>query len=119
MEGERAEQEGPPSEYGGNALKDSSKDKYSLLTLTLTIPYYQGDSASKPKLEYRLATIAQLISSNLDILGDLVNHSGADGNVEILEDDIRIPNGVVRFIIRGGGETISSIQACSGCKIQI
>jgi len=118
-EGERAEREGPPPEYDGKALEDSNEDKYSSLALTLTRPYYQGDNASKPKSEYRPATVAQLISGNPDVLGDLGNGSGPDGNVELLEEAIRIPNGVVGFIIGRGGETISSMQARSGCKVQI
>eukprot|EP00536_Pseudo-nitzschia_multiseries_P010638 jgi/Psemu1/67513/estExt_Genemark1.C_3330001 len=117
-EGERAEREGPPPEDDGKALEDS-KDRYTSSALTLTRPYYQADSASRPKSEYRPATVAQLISGNPDVLGDLGKGSGADGSVEILEESIRIPNGVVGFIIGRGGETISSMQARSGCKVQI
>mmetsp|Transcript_5977 Transcript_5977/g.16992 ORF Transcript_5977/g.16992 Transcript_5977/m.16992 type:complete len:777 (+) Transcript_5977:126-2456(+) len=117
-EGERAEREGPPPEDDGKSLEDN-KGKYSSSALTLTRPYYQADSASRPKSEYRPATVAQLISGNPDVLGDVGKGSGTNGSVEILEESIRIPNGVVGFIIGRGGETISSMQARSGCKVQI
>jgi len=38
---------------------------------------------------------------------------------EILEEQIGVPNGVVGFIIGRGGENITSMQARSGCKVQI
>jgi far upstream element-binding protein len=45
------------------------------------------------------------------------NHYGNYG--EMLEEQIGVPNGVVGFIIGRGGENITSMQARSGCKIQI
>jgi len=36
-----------------------------------------------------------------------------------MEEEIHVPNGVVGYLIGRGGETISSMQARSGCKVQI
>jgi len=120
-EGERADREGPPPDENvdSKAIEGGDQNKYSSSALTLTRPYYQGDIATRPKSEYRPATVAQLISGNPDVLGDRGTGSGAEGNVELLEESIRIPNGIVGFIIGRGGETISSMQARSGCKVQI
>lgn len=60
---------------------------------------------------YRPATVAQLISSN-------PIHSALDGE-DLIEETVNVPNGVVGFLIGRGGETISSMQARSGCKVQI
>jgi far upstream element-binding protein len=118
-EGERADREGPPpDENEGEKALEGDKDKYSSSALTLTRPYYQGSNAKRTQSEYRPATVAQLISGNPDVLGDALG-AGGDGNAELLEESIRIPNGVVGFIIGRGGETISSMQARSGCKVQI
>ena len=119
-EGERADREGPPPDDNEDqkAIEGGDDtDKYSSTALTLTRPYYQGSSAKSAQSQYRPATVAQLISGNADVLGDVGN--GVVGNAELLEEVIRIPNGVVGFIIGRGGETISSMQARSGCKVQI
>lgn len=60
---------------------------------------------------YRPATVAQLISSN-------PIHSAMNSG-DLIEETVDVPNGVVGFLIGRGGETISSMQARSGCKIQI
>lgn len=120
-EGERADREGPPPDENTDekAIESGDKDKYSSSALTLTRPYFQGNNATRTQSEYRPATVAQLISGNPDVLGDAGKGSGVDVNAELLEESIRIPNGVVGFIIGRGGETISSMQARSGCKVQI
>ena len=59
---------------------------------------------------YRPATVAQMISNN-----PVLHNDGED----LLEEAINVPNGIVGFVIGRGGETISSMQARSGCKIQI
>ena len=38
---------------------------------------------------------------------------------DLIEEAIHVPNGVVGFLIGRGGENISSMQARSGCKVQI
>jgi len=119
-EGERADREGPPPEHlpDGNEV-DEKEDKYSYSSaLTLIRPYYQGNNTTgrSSQSSYKPATVAQLISNNPDVLGDMC--SGTDGP-ELLEEMIKIPNGVVGFVIGRGGETISSMQARSGCKVQI
>ncbi len=60
---------------------------------------------------YRPATVAQLISNN-------PIHMAMDGG-DLIEETVDVPNGVVGFLIGRGGETISSMQARSGCKVQI
>lgn len=59
---------------------------------------------------YRPATVAQLISGRPGIGGD-------DG--PLIEEEVLVPNGMVGFLIGRGGETITSMQARSGCKVQI
>lgn len=96
-EAERADREGPPPEDlpDGQAIEDD-KDKYSS-ALTLTRPYYQGSRAGGAgQSSYRPATVAQLISNNPDVLGDI--GLGADG-AELIEEIIKIPNGVVGFVV--------------------
>jgi far upstream element-binding protein len=41
------------------------------------------------------------------------------GGGKLIEEDVHVPNGIVGFLIGRGGETISSMQARSGCKVQI
>lgn len=59
---------------------------------------------------YRQVTVAQLIANNPAMNG---------GGGELIEEDVHVPNGIVGFLIGRGGETISSMQARSGCKVQI
>mmetsp|Transcript_9661 Transcript_9661/g.27487 ORF Transcript_9661/g.27487 Transcript_9661/m.27487 type:complete len:702 (-) Transcript_9661:1490-3595(-) len=59
---------------------------------------------------YRPATVAQLIANS-------TNPMAGGGNV--LEEKVHVPNGVVGFVIGRGGETITSLQARTGCKVQI
>lgn len=99
-EGERADREGPPPEHlpDGNEV-DEKEDKYSYSSaLTLIRPYYQGNSTTgrSSQSSYKPATVAQLISNNPDVLGEMC--SGADG-AELLEEMIKIPNGVVGFVV--------------------
>lgn len=58
---------------------------------------------------YRPATVAQLISNN-----PAMGHTG-----KLIEESIDVPNGIVGYLIGRGGETISSMQARSGCRVQI
>jgi predicted RNA-binding protein YlqC (UPF0109 family) len=59
---------------------------------------------------YRPATVAQLIANNA------ANAAGSDN---LLEEQVGVPNGIVGYLIGRGGETISTLQAKTGCKIQI
>ncbi len=117
-QGEKAEREGPPPSEDEKAI-EGDKDKYSSSALTLTRPYYHEVNAKRSQSEYRPATVAQMISGNPDVLGDYGKGAGADGNAALIEESIKIPNGIVGFIIGRGGETISSMQARTGCKVQI
>lgn len=60
---------------------------------------------------YRPATVAQLISNN-------PIHSAMNSG-DLIEETVDVPNGIVGYLIGRGGETISSMQARSGCKVQI
>ena len=52
--------------------------------------------------------------------GSWADVNKVDWNIsKILEEAIRIPISVIEFIIGRGGETTSSMQACSGCKVPI
>ena len=114
-QGERAEREGPPPAEDEKAI-EGDKDKYSSSALTLTRPYYHEVNAKRSQSEYRPATVAQMISGNADVLG---NYGKAGGNAQLIEETINVPNGIVGFIIGRGGETISSMQAKTQCKVQI
>ena len=72
-----------------------------------------GSLVQKPaSTGYRPATVAQLIATApTGVMGP--------GSAEVVEEKIGVPNGVVGYLIGRGGETISSMQSRSGCKIQI
>jgi far upstream element-binding protein len=118
-EAEKAEREGPPPEAGAAAklLENSSAATDYSSALTLTRPYHSDAMAANGsrQSEYKPATVAQLISNNPNALNPTLGVSPDD----LMEEKIHIPNGVVGFIIGRGGETISSLQARSGCKVQI
>jgi far upstream element-binding protein len=67
---------------------------------------------------YRPASVAMLIGqanmSPEDAIA-LVQGGGGAG----LEEQVGVPNGIVGFIIGRGGENIASMQARTGCKVQI
>lgn len=88
--------------HQGNRSDSAERDDSMALA---ALPLQKSAAAS-----YRPATVAQLIAnvpSGLSALGDTV------------EEKIGVPNGVVGYLIGRGGETISSMQSRSGCKIQI
>jgi hypothetical protein len=58
---------------------------------------------------YRPAPVASLIHNP---------HVGVMAGT-LLEEQIGVPNGIVGFIIGRGGESIASMQARTGCKVQI
>jgi len=74
------------------------------MALTVTGNRYTSNSG------YRPATVAQLISNNP------IHHMGGG---DLIEETINVPNSMVGFLIGRGGETITSMQARSGCKVQI
>ena len=57
---------------------------------------------------YRPAPVASLIHNTGMVVGGT-----------LLEEQIGVPNGIVGFIIGRGGESIASMQARTGCKVQI
>lgn len=64
---------------------------------------------------YRPASVAQLIGqANIPLEQRLL-----DSNATLIEESIGVPNGIVGFIIGRGGENIASMQAKTGCKVQI
>eukprot|EP00548_Thalassiothrix_antarctica_P011677 CAMPEP_0194160566 /NCGR_PEP_ID=MMETSP0152-20130528/78458_1 /TAXON_ID=1049557 /ORGANISM="Thalassiothrix antarctica, Strain L6-D1" /LENGTH=773 /DNA_ID=CAMNT_0038870265 /DNA_START=50 /DNA_END=2371 /DNA_ORIENTATION=+ len=68
--------------------------------------------AADPTKGYRPAPVASLIHN-------VNNGGGMDDGGEMLEEKIGVPNGLVGFIIGRGGESISSMQARTGAKVQI
>jgi transcription antitermination factor NusA-like protein len=67
---------------------------------------------------YRPTSVAQLIGqANMSPEDAMVAASQMQG--QGLEEEVLVPNGVVGFIIGRGGENISSMQAKTGCKVQI
>ena len=67
---------------------------------------------------YRPTSVAQLIGqANMSPEDAMVAASQMQGHG--LEEEVLVPNGVVGFIIGRGGENISSMQAKTGCKVQI
>lgn len=64
---------------------------------------------------YRPASVAQLIGqANIPMEQRMM-----DANAILVEETIGVPNGIVGFIIGRGGENIASMQAKTGCKVQI
>jgi transcription antitermination factor NusA-like protein len=64
---------------------------------------------------YRPASVAQLIGqANLPLEQRML-----EANAPLIEEAIGVPNGIVGFIIGRGGENIASMQAKTGCKVQI
>jgi far upstream element-binding protein len=118
-EGERAELEGPPPDpaaagLAGKSEHESQPDYSTALTLTR---HYHDGTTTENQSGYRPATVAQMISQNPGGF-DPTLIDGAD-SANLIEEIINVPNGVVGFLIGRGGETISSMQARSGCKVQI
>lgn len=71
-----------------------------------------GAHAAGANGSYRPATVAQMIGNP--------HAAGADMPVgDWPSEEIHVPNGVVGFIIGRGGETITSMQARTGAKVQI
>lgn len=66
-----------------------------------------GTSSYTPK------PVAQLLGLNG------AGHYGPVAGAEVIEEKIGIPNSFVGFIIGKGGESITSMQRKSGCKVQI
>ena len=67
-----------------------------------------GGSTYTPK------PVAQLIGLNGG-----GGHYGPAAGAEVIEEKIGIPNGFVGYIIGKGGESITSMQRKSGCRVQI
>ena len=61
---------------------------------------------------YTPATVAQMIHHNPALAA--VTSGGP-----IVEEEMKVPNGIVGYLIGKGGETINMLQSKSGCKMQI
>lgn len=74
-----------------------------------------GDSPSGALVSssYTPKPVAQLLGLNGS------SHYGPTPGAEVIEEKIGIPNGFVGFIIGKGGESITSMQRKSGCRVQI
>ena len=104
--GERADREGPPTPEIEDGTHDTSKYTTSG-ALTLTRSYYDGPTAATRMINaatttttsnalssYKPATVAQLIGTQTDVLG---THAG---DAKMIEEVMKIPNGIVGFIVR-------------------
>ena len=104
--GERADREGPPTPELEDGTHDPSKYTTSG-ALTLTRSYYDGPTAATRMItaatttatsnalsSYKPATVAQLIGTQTDVLG---THAG---DAKMIEEVMKIPNGIVGFIVR-------------------
>ena len=69
--------------------------------------------ASGSSSTYTPKPVAQLLGLNG------AGHYGPVAGGEVIEEKIGIPNGFVGFIIGKGGESITSMQRKSGCRVQI
>ena len=63
---------------------------------------------------YQPKPVAQLLGLNGN-----GHYGSASEATELVEEKIGVPNGVVGFIIGKGGESITSMQRKSGCRVQI
>merc|ERR1711934_1345895 len=72
--------------------------------------------ANSPTNTYQPKPVAHLLG-----LGSGGGHYGPGASTvpETIEEKIGVPNGVVGFIIGKGGESITSMQRRSGCRVQI
>jgi far upstream element-binding protein len=75
-------------------------------SMALTVQHQQRSSGYTP------ATVAQLIHHNPALAA--VANGGP-----LMEEEMKVPNGIVGYLIGRGGETINMLQAKSGCKMQI
>lgn len=64
--------------------------------------------------QYTPKTVAQLLG-----IGTTTSDTEKDNNIELYEEKIGVPNGLVGFIIGKGGESITTMQRKSGAKVQI
>jgi far upstream element-binding protein len=76
----------------------------------------QSQALAQQDSSYRPASVAQLIgqASLPPEQQQLLAGSGP-----VIEETVKVPNGVVGFIIGRGGENIASMQARTGCRVQI
>jgi len=63
---------------------------------------------------YKPMPVAQIIGNNMYGPG-----GGSGGGEDAMEEQVGVPNGVVGYIIGKGGESITSMQRRSGCRVQI
>ncbi len=102
-------------------VADDANEEDAANTRALTDGSDHHPASSSSSTSYKPASVAQLIGQALvpnAVGGGHYGPSNGD-SVELLEEQIAVPNGVVGFVIGRGGETISSLQAKSGAKIQI
>jgi far upstream element-binding protein len=102
----------------GSASAPPGGDKNRLLAEAIAAQAENALAAAiqAPAAAYRPAPVAHLIG-----VGPGVASTSAYGpsSGEMMEEQIGVPNGVVGYIIGKGGESISSMQARSGCRVQI
>mmetsp|Transcript_8310 Transcript_8310/g.7841 ORF Transcript_8310/g.7841 Transcript_8310/m.7841 type:complete len:468 (-) Transcript_8310:208-1611(-) len=72
------------------------------------------NAGKTPLTAYQPKPVAQLLG-----LGASSGNFGPPSGVDTIEEKIGVPNGVVGYIIGKGGESITSMQRRSSCRVQI
>lgn len=94
-------------------LNDSVKAQAEKDRQLAVVSASKGDAPPGPASTYTPKPVAQLLGLNGS------GHYGPVSGGEVIEEKIGIPNGFVGFIIGKGGESITSMQRKSGCRVQI
>lgn len=83
---------------------------------TSATSHYTPGLGSAPASTYRPAPVAQLIGQTQ---ASTYGAGGAGAATSLIEEQMGIPNGVVGYIIGKGGESITSMQRRTSCRVQI
>jgi len=99
----------------GELLNDSTKAQAEKERQLAVVSAAKG-GGEKGMSNYQPKPVAQLIGLN----GGGGHYGPASGDSsEMIEEKIGVPNGVVGYIIGKGGESITSMQRKSDCRVQI
>jgi len=108
------------SELLNDSAKAQAEKDRQLAVVSASKALSEGDQttgvANSPTNTYQPKPVAHLLG-----LGSGGGHYGPGASTvpETIEEKIGVPNGVVGFIIGKGGESITSMQRRSGCRVQI
>jgi len=100
----------------GELLNDSTKAQAEKERQLAVVSASKGGGDKMPSSKYEPQPVAQLLGLN----GGGGHYGPAAGDAsEMIEEKIAVPNGVVGYIIGKGGESITSMQRKSDCRVQI